>query len=85
VTQNVTTGRRGNDCHNIERDGEGYQIRAKQQREKGESGQNWTRIILATILGLLATAGVSAGVSAFMFRKTIITGLLTATLGPRAA
>jgi hypothetical protein len=28
---------------------------------------------------------VAAGVAAFMFRKTIITGLLSATLGPRAA
>jgi hypothetical protein len=66
-------------------DGEGYQIRAKQQLEKGESGQNWTLIILATILGLLAAAVVAAGVAAFMFRKTIIMGLLTATLGPRTA
>jgi hypothetical protein len=64
---------------------DGYQIRAKQQLEKGESRQNWTLIILATILGLLAAAVVAAGVAAFMFRKTIITGLLTATLGPRAA
>jgi hypothetical protein len=64
---------------------DGYQIRAKQQLEKGESGQNWTLIIMATILGLLAAAIVAAGVAAFMFRKTMITGLLTATLGPRAA
>jgi hypothetical protein len=63
---------------------DGYQIRAKQQLEKGESGQNWPLIILATILGLLAAAIVAAGVAAFMFRKTIITGLLAATLGPRA-
>jgi hypothetical protein len=62
----------------------GYQIRAKQQLEWGESGQNWLLIILATILGLLAAAIVAAGVAAFMFRKTIITGLLAATLGPRA-
>jgi hypothetical protein len=55
-----------------------------QQLEKGESGQNWPLIILATILGLLATAIVAAGVAAFMLRKTIITGLLAATLGPRA-
>jgi hypothetical protein len=64
---------------------DGYQIRAKQQLEKGESGQNWTLLIMATILGLLAAAIVAAGVAAFMFRQTIITGLLTATLGPRAA
>jgi hypothetical protein len=63
---------------------DGYQIRAKQQMEKDESGQDWPLIILATILGLLAAAIVAAGVAAFMFRKTIITGLLTATLGPRA-
>jgi hypothetical protein len=62
-----------------------YQIRAKQQLEKGESGQNWSLIILATILGLLAAAVMAAGVTAFMFRKKIITGLLTSTLGPRAA
>jgi hypothetical protein len=63
---------------------DGYQIRAKQQRERSESGQNFPLIILATILRLLAAAVVAAGVAAFMFRKTIITGLLTATLGPRA-
>jgi hypothetical protein len=63
---------------------DGYQIRAKQQLEKGESGQNWPLIIMATILGLLAAAIVAAGVAAFLFRKTIITGLLAATLGPRA-
>jgi hypothetical protein len=63
---------------------DGYQIRAKQQLEKGESGQDWPLIILATILGLLAAAIVAAGVAAFMFRKTIITGLLAATLGQRA-
>jgi hypothetical protein len=63
---------------------DGYQIRAKQQLERGESGQNWPLTILATILGLLAAAIGAAGVAAFMFRKTIITGLLAATLGPRA-
>jgi hypothetical protein len=63
---------------------DGYQIRAKQQLERGESGQNCPLIILATILGLLAAAIVAAGVAASMFRKTIITGLLVAKLGPRA-
>jgi hypothetical protein len=64
---------------------DGYQIRAKQQLERGESGQNWLLIILAIILGLLAAAILVAGVAAFMFRKTIITGLLSATLGPRTS
>jgi hypothetical protein len=63
---------------------DGYQIRAKQQLENGGSGQDWPLIILATILGLLAAAIVAAGAAAFMFRKTIITGILAATLGPRA-
>jgi hypothetical protein len=54
---------------------DGYQIRAKQQLEKGESRQDWTLIIFATSLGLLAAAIVAAGVVAFMFKNTIITGL----------
>ncbi len=64
---------------------DGYQIRAKQQLEKGESGQNWTLIILATILGVIAAAVMAAGAAAFVFRKQIMTALLTTTLGPRAA
>jgi hypothetical protein len=62
---------------------DGYQIGAKQQLERGESGQNWPLIIMAIILGLLTAAIMAAGVAAFMFRKTIITGLLAATLWPR--
>jgi hypothetical protein len=61
----------------------GYQIRAKEQLERGESGQNWPLIILAILLGLLAAAIVAAGAAVCMFRKKIITGLLAATLGPR--
>jgi hypothetical protein len=64
---------------------DGYQIRAKQQLEKGESGQNWTLIILATILGVIAAAVMAAGAAAFVFRKQIMTALLTTTLGPKAA
>jgi hypothetical protein len=45
--------------------------------------ENWPLIILAIILGLLAVEIVASGVAVFMFRKKIITGLLTATLGPR--
>jgi hypothetical protein len=56
---------------------DGYQIRAKQQLEKGESGLNWTLIILATILGIIAAAVMAAGAAAFVFRKQIITALLT--------
>jgi hypothetical protein len=62
---------------------DGYQIRAKEQLERGESGQNWPLIILAILLGLLAAAIVAAGAAVFMFRKRIITGLVAATLGPR--
>jgi hypothetical protein len=62
---------------------DGYQIRAKEQLEMGESGQNWPLIILAILLGLLAAAIVAAGAAVFMFRKRIITGLVAATLGPR--
>jgi hypothetical protein len=62
---------------------EGYQIRAKEQLEKGESGQNWPLIILAILLGLLAAAIVAAGAAVFMFRRRIITGLVAATLRPR--
>jgi hypothetical protein len=62
---------------------DGYQIGAKEQLERGESGQNGPLIIMAIILGLLAAAIVAAGVGVFMFLKKIITGLLAATLGPR--
>jgi hypothetical protein len=62
---------------------DGYQIRAKEQLERGESGKNWPLIILAILLGLLAAAIVAAGATVFMFRKRIITGLVAATLGPR--
>jgi hypothetical protein len=62
---------------------DGYQIRAKEQLERGESGKNWPLIILAILLALLAAAIVAAGVAAFMFRRRILTGLFAATLGPR--
>jgi hypothetical protein len=62
---------------------DGYQIRAKEQLERGESGQNWPLIILAILLGLLAAAIVAAGAAVFMIRKRIITGLVAAILGPR--
>jgi hypothetical protein len=36
---------------------DGYQTRAKEQLERGESGQNWPLIILATLLAVLG-AGI---------------------------
>jgi hypothetical protein len=54
---------------------DGYQIRAKEQLERGESGQNWPLIILAILLAVLAAAIVAAGAAAFMFRRRIMTEL----------
>jgi hypothetical protein len=59
-----------------------YQRRATAQLEKGESGQNWPLIILATILAILGVGIVAAGSAAFMFRRRIARELLTATLEP---
>jgi hypothetical protein len=64
-------------------DDDGYQTRATAQLERGESGQNWPLIILATILAILGVAIVSAGSAAFMFRRRIARELLAATLAPR--
>jgi hypothetical protein len=60
-----------------------YQTRAKAQLERGESGQNWPLIILATILAILGVGIVAAGAAAFMFRRRIVRELLAATLAPR--
>jgi hypothetical protein len=65
-------------------DDDGYQTRATAQLERGESGQNWALIILATILAILGVGIVAAGSAAFMFRRRIARELLTATLAPRA-
>jgi hypothetical protein len=62
---------------------DGYQTRAKAQLERGESGQNWPFIILATILAILRVGIVAAGAAAFMFRLRIVRELLAATLAPR--
>jgi hypothetical protein len=62
---------------------DGYQTRAKAQLERGESGQNWTLIILATLLAVLGARIVAAGAAAFMFRRRIMTELFAATLAPR--
>jgi hypothetical protein len=51
---------------------DGYQTRAKEQLERGESGQNWPLIILATLLAVLGARIVAAGAAAFMFRRRII-------------
>jgi hypothetical protein len=59
-----------------------YQRRATAQLEKGESGQNWPLIILATILAILGFGIVAAGSVAFMFRRRIARELLTAALSP---
>jgi hypothetical protein len=61
----------------------GYQTRAKEQLERGESGQNWSLIILAILLAVLAAGIVAAGAAAFMFRRRIMTELFAATLAPR--
>jgi hypothetical protein len=61
---------------------DGYQRRATAQLEKGESGQNWPLIILATILAILGVRIVAAGSASFMFRRRITRELLTATLAP---
>jgi hypothetical protein len=65
-------------------DDNGYQTMATAQLERGESGQNWPPIILATILAILGVEFVVAGSAAFMFRRSIARELLTATLAPRA-
>jgi hypothetical protein len=62
---------------------DGYQIRAKEQLERGESRHNWPLIILAILLAVLAAAIVAAGAAAFMFRRRIMTELFAATLAPR--
>jgi hypothetical protein len=62
---------------------DGYQRRATAQLERGESGQNWPLIILATILAILGVGIVAAGSAAFMFRRRIAMELLRATLAPR--
>jgi hypothetical protein len=62
---------------------DGYQTRAKAQLERGEKGQNWPLIILATILAILGVGIVAAGSAAFMFRHRIARELLAATLAPR--
>jgi hypothetical protein len=62
---------------------DGYQTRAKEQLERGESGQNWPLIILATLLAVLEAGIVAAGAAAFMFRRRIMTELFAATLAPR--
>jgi hypothetical protein len=49
----------------------GYQRTATAQLEKGESGQNWPLIILATILAILGVRIVAEGSAAFMFRRRI--------------
>jgi hypothetical protein len=64
-------------------DEDGYQTRATAQLERGESGQNWPLIILATILAILGVGIVAAGSAAFMFRRRIARELLAATLAPR--
>jgi hypothetical protein len=64
-------------------DDDGYQTRATAQLERGESGQNWPLIILATILAILGVGIVAAGSAAFMFRRRIARELLAATLAPR--
>jgi hypothetical protein len=64
-------------------DDNGYQTRATAQLERGESGQNWPLIILATILAMLGVGIVAAGSAAFMFRRRIARELLAATLAPR--
>jgi hypothetical protein len=60
-----------------------YQRRAKAQLEKGESGQNWPLIILATVLAILEVGIVVAGSAACMFRRMIAMELVAATLAPR--
>jgi hypothetical protein len=62
---------------------DGYQTRAKEQLERGESGQNWPLIILATLLAVLGAGILAAGAAAFMFRRRIMTELFAATLVPR--
>jgi hypothetical protein len=62
---------------------DGYQTRAKEQLERGESGQNWPFIILAILLAVLAAGIVAAGAAVFMFRRIIMTELFPATLAPR--
>jgi hypothetical protein len=61
-----------------------YQRRATAQLEKGESGQNWPLIILATVLAILGVGIVAAGSAAFMFRRRIAMELVAATVAPRA-
>jgi hypothetical protein len=60
-----------------------YQRRARAQLEKGESGQNWPLIILATVLAILGVGVVVAGSAAFMFRRRIAMELVAATVAPR--
>jgi hypothetical protein len=64
-------------------DDDNYQTRATAQLERGESGQNWPLMILATILAILGVRIVAAGSAAFMFRRCIAGKLLAATLAPR--
>jgi hypothetical protein len=47
----------------------GYQTRAKAQLERGECGQNWPLIILATILAILGVGIVAAGSAAVDARQ----------------
>jgi hypothetical protein len=61
----------------------GYQTRATAQLERGESGQNWPFIILATIFAILGVGIVAAGSAAFMFMQSIEREQLAATLAPR--
>jgi hypothetical protein len=79
----VAGGEPEEQIYRAETSNDGYQIRAKEQLERGESGQNWPLIILAILLGLLAAAIVAAGAAVFMLRRRIITKLVAATLGPR--
>jgi hypothetical protein len=62
---------------------DGYQTRAKEHQERGESGENWPLIILAILLAVLAAAIEAAGAAAFMFRRRIMTELFAATLATR--
>jgi hypothetical protein len=60
-----------------------YQRRARAQLEKGESGQNWPLIIIATVLPILGVGIVAARSASFMFRLRIAMELVAATLAPR--